>query len=170
MKKIEKATVINLFKILSLNFFVFVVSCSKKNQTIKKKLEYYNNKSLKEITYFENGYINGVNIKLYPNNMIKSFTLYKNDTVEIINSFHKNGQLMVKGQYKKGKEHGEWLFYYYGGQLLRKGSFNGGKEIGKWAQYYEDGTIEIESEFDTMGNEIILKDNRIEEIQEVPDL
>ena len=34
--------------------------------------------------------------------------------------YHENGQIKVKGQYKEGKEDGEWVGYYENGQIKTK--------------------------------------------------
>lgn len=165
MKKTE-IVINNLFK-LSLLIFVTILTGCRNNPSIEKKVDFYKNKNLKEINYLENGMLNGASIKLYPNNIIKSFSYYKDNKILVLNTFYDNGQLMVKGKYNnKELEEGEWIYYYSSGKLWKKGVFKDGKKTGIWVRYYENGTIEKKSKFDKNENEKIIIDNQIEEIPE----
>ncbi len=163
MKKIE--IVIN--KSIALIVFLYLLlSCESQESPIKEEVTYYDNKVIEEIVYKKNDKKDGINVSFYPNGILKSIYYYTKDEPILMNSFHDNGQLMLKGRMKNGKSEGEWLFYYYRGQLWKKGSFKNGKEIGTWVQYYEDGSIERKSEFDELGNERIIIDNQVEEVPE----
>jgi hypothetical protein len=142
----------------------FLSSCENKVVPIKKEVIYFKNETLKEVSYFKDGLNDGVEAIFHSNGILKSFYYYVEDEVILMNSFHDNGQLKLKGRMKGGNSEGEWLYYYYSGQLFKKGSFKDGEEIGTWIQYYEDGSIEGKIEFDGLGNEKIIINNEIEEI------
>ena len=55
--------------------------------------------------------------------------------------YHKNGQLAWKGNYKKGKSEGQWLWYTENGQLEIKGNYEDDKKEGEWFTYYKDGPL-----------------------------
>ena len=54
-------------------------------------------------------------------------------------SWHKNGQIMKKGNFIDGKEAGNWAVWYENGQITAKGNFIDGKEYGKMTSWYENG-------------------------------
>ena len=56
-------------------------------------------------------------------------------------SYHDNGQLMYKGEYKNNKKVGYWVAYWDNGQLWYKGKFNKGKREGYWEHYLYDGEL-----------------------------
>jgi uncharacterized protein (TIGR02145 family) len=45
------------------------------------------------------------------------------------------------GNYKGGKEHGEWKFFYENGNLRMIVNFKDGKEYGEWKFFYENGNV-----------------------------
>ena len=57
-------------------------------------------------------------------------------------SYHENGQLKFKRNYKDGKLEGEWLVYYENGQLEEKGNYKDDKQEGEWLVYNENGQLE----------------------------
>jgi antitoxin component YwqK of YwqJK toxin-antitoxin module len=74
--------------------------------------------------------------------------------------FDANGQIIEEGNYKSGKQHGEWTFHYTNGKLKGKGAFENGDggdlgssgiprngREGKWVNYYEDGVLAQESSY-----------------------
>ena len=54
--------------------------------------------------------------------------------------FWSDGQLRSKGTYKDGKMDGPWVSYLDNGQLLYKGDYKNGKREGRWVFYNEYGT------------------------------
>ena len=42
---------------------------------------------------------------------------------------------MKKNQYKDGKEHGYWEYYYANGNIMFKGYYKNGKDHGFWEEY-----------------------------------
>ena len=56
-------------------------------------------------------------------------------------SYHENGQLKEKGNFKDGRKEGLWENYYENGQLTIKGNYKDEKEDGLWEQYHENGQL-----------------------------
>ena len=54
-------------------------------------------------------------------------------------TYHKNGQLYLKGKWKNGELDGPWVYYHSNGQLWRKGSYKDGKRDGFWVDFDMDG-------------------------------
>ena len=55
--------------------------------------------------------------------------------------YHDNGELMLDGQYKNGKRHGEWRAYNKEGTLVNISSFTNGKKDIPEITYYGDGSL-----------------------------
>ena len=55
--------------------------------------------------------------------------------------FRGDNQLWHRGNYKNGKMHGLWEYYYEDGQLWWKKNYKNGKLDGLWEHYYEDGQL-----------------------------
>lgn len=55
--------------------------------------------------------------------------------------YHETGELMLEGQYKKGKRVGEWKGYHKNGQIANISNFTDGKKEIPEISYYEDGSI-----------------------------
>ena len=96
-----------------------------------------------ELYYFKNEKqpYSGDNICIYKGNggyaiqgEIKNGVKYGVET-----SWHKNGQIMKKGNFIDGKEEGNWAVWYENGQITAKGNFIDGKEDGKFTSWYENG-------------------------------
>ena len=60
---------------------------------------------------------------------------------------HKNGEVLIIGNYKKGKQVGVWKTYYDNGQLDILGQYNNGKMNGKFKFYYKDGVLSRETNY-----------------------
>ena len=61
--------------------------------------------------------------------------------------FHPNGKPFVEGQFRKGRQEGEWTYYFENGQVNRKATYNDGKPNGSWEIYRADGTLVGEARF-----------------------
>jgi antitoxin component YwqK of YwqJK toxin-antitoxin module len=61
--------------------------------------------------------------------------------------YYPNGQVFVEGQYKRGRQDGEWSFYYDNGKLNRKANFNNGKPDGAREIFRADGTLSAKRGF-----------------------
>ena len=56
-------------------------------------------------------------------------------------SYHNNGQLYGKGNFKNSLKEGTWVNYLDNGQLNSKGIYKNDKKEGSWVQYHENGTV-----------------------------
>ena len=56
--------------------------------------------------------------------------------------YRENGKLAAIENYKNGKKEGEWKFYHKNGKLKIIGNYKNGKLEGEWKYYYENGTLE----------------------------
>jgi len=52
-----------------------------------------------------------------------------------------SGKIMSSHEYKEGKFHGKWKFYFPNGNLETIGKFQDGLRIGKWKYFYADGNL-----------------------------
>jgi antitoxin component YwqK of YwqJK toxin-antitoxin module len=55
--------------------------------------------------------------------------------------FHPNGKPFIEGQFRRGRQEGEWTFWHENGQLNRKMTYNSGKPHGAWEVFRADGTL-----------------------------
>lgn len=55
--------------------------------------------------------------------------------------YFENGKLDYSGEWKHGKEHGEWNYYHSNGQLRAQEFWNHGKESGIWKEFDEKGKL-----------------------------
>jgi antitoxin component YwqK of YwqJK toxin-antitoxin module len=59
----------------------------------------------------------------------------------IYREYYPNGQVFVEGQYKRGRQNGEWLYYFDNGKLNRKATFVDGLPDGSREIFRADGTL-----------------------------
>jgi antitoxin component YwqK of YwqJK toxin-antitoxin module len=55
--------------------------------------------------------------------------------------FYPNGKPFIDGNYRQGKQHGEWSYFYDNGQLQRKVTYQDGRLHGAWDRFRADGTL-----------------------------
>ena len=53
--------------------------------------------------------------------------------------YYENGQLDYRGHYKKGREHGSWIYYWPNGKLKSQEYYEKGLEEGVMYDYNEQG-------------------------------
>ena len=56
-------------------------------------------------------------------------------------TYHENGQLEDKGNYKDGKRDGLWVSYHDNGQLWYERTYKDGKTDGPWVKYKKNGSV-----------------------------
>ena len=95
----------------------------------------------KEKVAFKNGKWDGAWVRYHKNGQLMSKGNYRSGLAEgaWIN-YHENGQLFRKGNYKNGRKEGAWIHYYTNGQLSYKGNWKNHGRDGAWVAYNEDGT------------------------------
>lgn len=80
----------------------------------------------------------------------REVAIYSDNNFEadgLFREYYPNGQLFVEGQYRKGRQHGEWTYYYDNGQLNRKANYVDGQPDGQWEVYRADGTLAAKRSF-----------------------
>lgn len=61
--------------------------------------------------------------------------------------FHPNGKPFIVGQFRKGRQQGEWVYYFENGQVNRKATYSDGKPNGSWEIFRADGTLSAKRGF-----------------------
>ena len=56
-------------------------------------------------------------------------------------SFHKNGQLKIRRNYKDVKPYGLWEKFHENGQLWVRENYKDGKKEGLWKSFHENGQL-----------------------------
>jgi antitoxin component YwqK of YwqJK toxin-antitoxin module len=72
-------------------------------------------------------------IALYSDNSLAADGIYR--------EFYPDGKPFLEGQFVKGRQHGEWTYYFDNGQVNRKATFSEGKPNGSWEVFRADGTL-----------------------------
>ncbi len=62
--------------------------------------------------------------------------------------WNEQGQLLVEGQYKEGREDGIWNYFHLNGKLSGVKQFDNGTPIGTWRSYHTNGLTSDESFYD----------------------
>lgn len=62
-------------------------------------------------------------------------------------SHYPDGTMWSKGYFSKGKRTGKSWIYHPNGQLRMKGKYEEGKKVGKWIVFNEEGIVISEQEF-----------------------
>lgn len=102
--------------------------------------------------------INKVVVKEYPNG--KPEVIYylkgKEANAEKIKEevYFENGKLEYSGEFKNGKENGEWIYYYQNGNIKAKEYWKNGVENGTWKEFHPDGQL---------ARELVYKDGVLKE-------
>jgi antitoxin component YwqK of YwqJK toxin-antitoxin module len=61
--------------------------------------------------------------------------------------YYPDGQLFVEGQFRRGRQQGEWTYYFENGKVNRKAVFADGKPDGTREIYRDDGTLAAKRSF-----------------------
>lgn len=54
-------------------------------------------------------------------------------------TYNKDGKLLQTGNFKEGKNHGKWIWFYENGNKKLEGAFNMGNREGEWISYDTNG-------------------------------
>ena len=84
-----------------------------------------------------------VNKLTYKNNQLFSGKCY---------SYFSESKIESIREYKDGRDHGEWVFYYQNGNIATKGNMKNGKKVAKWIYFYETGEKHLEHNYNDSGN------------------
>jgi antitoxin component YwqK of YwqJK toxin-antitoxin module len=55
--------------------------------------------------------------------------------------FYPNGEKFVEGQYKNGRQDGQWTYYHENGKVQRTVNFSGGQPDGNWEIFNAEGVV-----------------------------
>ena len=55
--------------------------------------------------------------------------------------FYPSGKPFVVGEFRRGRQHGEWTYSFDNGQVNRKATYKNGQPDGAWEVYRTDGTM-----------------------------
>jgi antitoxin component YwqK of YwqJK toxin-antitoxin module len=61
--------------------------------------------------------------------------------------YHPNSKPFIEGQFKEGRQEGEWTYYFDNGQVNRKAIYKDGKPDGSWETFRADGTLQAKRSF-----------------------
>jgi antitoxin component YwqK of YwqJK toxin-antitoxin module len=61
--------------------------------------------------------------------------------------YYPSGKPFIEGQFKEGRQVGDWTYYFENGQVNRKATFTDGKTNGSWEIHREDGTLSAKRGF-----------------------
>jgi len=56
-------------------------------------------------------------------------------------TWHENGPMQAKGQFKNGRGEGPWIYWEEDGQLGATGQWNRGRRDGRWTDWHENGAM-----------------------------
>ena len=127
-------------KLLTTLCLVLLVSCSQEPEILSDKLV-----ERQGITYEVNSQtpFTGSKVSYHENGQLEYKGNYKNGEQDgLVESYHKNGQLYKKENYKDGEQDGLVESYYENGQLQYKGNRKDGEQDGLIESYYENGQLQ----------------------------
>ena len=61
--------------------------------------------------------------------------------------YYPDGKPFVEGQFKEGRQTGDWTYYFENGQVNRKATYVDGKPNGSWEVHRDDGTLSAKRGF-----------------------
>jgi antitoxin component YwqK of YwqJK toxin-antitoxin module len=61
--------------------------------------------------------------------------------------FYPSGKPFLSGEYRRGRQHGEWTYWFENGQVNRKATYKNGQPDGAWEVFRADGTLSAKRGF-----------------------
>ena len=95
---------------------------------------------------YSKGKLNGPQKTYYENGKLKSIVYYKNDRIDGIVEYDKNGKLLHKSIFENGT--GDWKLYWSNGKVSEEGRYVSWKRDGVWKKYREDGSLDTILKYD----------------------
>ena len=134
-------------KLLPIIFILILSSCSKEVplEVLPEQLVVRN-----ETFYLVNSTepFTGTTVSYHENGQLEDRSNFKDGKEDgLYECYSKNGQLRFKGNYKDGEPDGLSEGYHENGQLSKKGNFKDGKEDGLWEYYHENGQLEYKGNY-----------------------
>ncbi|MBL4703445.1 MAG: energy transducer TonB, partial [Flavobacteriales bacterium] len=87
----------------------------------------------------------------------------------LCSNYFDNGQVSATGQFKKGKETGDWIDYWETGELDGNGPYKDGEKEGKWKWYFKTGEISAEEDYEK-GELVDIKNWNVDGVAKTGDL
>ena len=126
---------INRFQILTITFFMLLISLSDLAKSQEKVTLYYN--SNWEVTKKEKA--------KYFREAVFDLNTFKLDGE--VKDYSINGSLIMSGNYNTDKRNGEFTFNYDNGVPKSKGYYKENTRIGNWEYFYENGKVKQKAFF-----------------------
>lgn len=95
---------------------------------------------------YSKGKLNGEQKSYYDNGKLKSIVKYKNNRVDGIIAYDKNGEILHRSLFENGN--GKWKFYWSNGNISEEGTYNAWRKDGIWKNYRSDGTLDTTRKYD----------------------
>ncbi|MDP4291968.1 MAG: toxin-antitoxin system YwqK family antitoxin [Bacteroidota bacterium] len=125
------------------------------------KSDYYSNGQIKTTATYRGDVPEGVRREYDQNGKIVQGFVFKNGAVVgegVVNEdgvkdgnwkeYYDGGKLRAVGAYDKGKQVGEWVYYYPDGKVEQRGKFSKtGKYEGNWKWYFPDGSLKRDESY-----------------------
>ena len=102
---------------------------------------YFQNGNLKAVGNFENGLPEGIALELDVQGDTIYQYRYKVGMLEGESKKYKEGQISEVSHYNKGVMNGEYISYHPNGEIYIKGNYRNGSPNGLWLFYNEEGTL-----------------------------
>jgi antitoxin component YwqK of YwqJK toxin-antitoxin module len=122
----------------------------KDNQPIGKFIRFYENDSIQSVLVFSNGGNDTEATFYYPNGMIASHGMYKNQLKEGKWSFYSDrseGILIYEEEYVDNLKNGLSVTYYPDKTPAEKIYYSKDRKTGEWTQYYPNGKIFLRANY-----------------------
>ncbi|MEX0643490.1 MAG: toxin-antitoxin system YwqK family antitoxin [Pirellulales bacterium] len=59
----------------------------------------------------------------------------------VYREYYNSGKPFVEGEFRRGRQNGEWTYWYENGQVNRKATYKNGQPDGTWDVFRADGTL-----------------------------
>lgn len=129
-------------------FGICILVCLQSCNSFELKREYDNIGRLRSEIEYMDGKKNGRMILYYPDGKIKEISYFKNDTLDgLQTTFFKDGNIADIISYKKGIKDGKYLGYYTNGNIHQEGSYKNGKRTGLLYQFYRQDSGKLSHKY-----------------------
>jgi len=91
---------------------------------------------------------NGQFIEYYRNGSVKAVSFYNDGTLDGMHvTYHDNGNVKTNGQYLNNYQNGVWTWLSQDGKLERVESYDRGLPNGVWKQYHPNGQVKFQGKY-----------------------
>ena len=106
-----------------------------------KTVHFFNNGDTLQSLDYVNGRISGKVKVWYNSGELKSVATYHRDTLQVMNQYYKNGQLISVVPMVKGQLHGEAVYYDSLGNVEITGAWENNQRQGEWKHFDQNGKL-----------------------------